>query len=113
LPASGELFGELAAIGRRLMDVHLLRSDELPHDGVGSLWRAKSNHDGVISSAKDSRPLRVGGYDLPAKWLQPKHRTDRDPQFAQIAAAIDATQQQMTVIDAVIDRQGGFPCAFA
>jgi hypothetical protein len=94
LPMSGRLFGELAVIGNRLTDLHLLRA----------------------GPAKDSRPVgdgfRVGGYVVLKKWLQPKHRSRSDAQYGAMVAAIAETIDLMTVIDESIARHGGFPAAF-
>jgi hypothetical protein len=117
LPASGELLLELAALGHRLIEAHLLRDAE----GVGSLWPKKSVHHGKPLPAKDSRPpcgsvasdFRVGGYPVLKKWLQPKHRRADDPKFACIAESIEQTIQLMAEIDALIEQHGGFPTAFA
>ena len=111
LPASRDLFAQLAIFGRRLIDVHLLSEG----NGVGSLWPNKSLGSGTRVPAKDSRPLhfRVGGYAALTKWLQPKHRSSSDPAYEQIATAIEQTIRLMAAIDAAIDRTGGFPAAFA
>jgi hypothetical protein len=113
LPARGKLLLELAALGQRLIDAHLLRGVE----GVGSLWPNTVFNNGRPLPAKDSRPLgvdlRVGGYDALRKWLQPKHRSADDPDCQRIAAAITLTHQIIPAIDAAIERHGGFPAAFS
>jgi hypothetical protein len=111
LPMSAASFGELVAIGRQLVELHLLR------DGVGSLWQQEILHHGELSPAKDSRPpfngFRVGGYEVHKKWLQPKHRSLDDSQYVAIARALSQTQACMAHIDNTIERAGGFPAAFA
>ena len=111
LPRTATLFVQLASLGRRLIDLHLL------DNGVGSLWPKTAFTNGRSVAAKDSRPpeqeFRVGGYVVLTKWLQPKHRSARDPQFHSIASAIAETQRLMAAIDAAIAGQGGFPMAFA
>ena len=110
LPASGPLFGELVAMGKQLIDLHLLR------DGVGSLWQPAIVDHGQTSPARNSRPpvedFRVGGYEVLKKWLQPKWRSANDPQYVAIASAIAQTQNCMASIDEDIERAGGFPAAF-
>ena len=112
LPASGVLFLELASIGRRLIDAHLLRDlkgsgDNYGHDHPG--WKTLT--------AIDSRPipddLRVGGYYAIRKWLQPKHRSSGDSEYQRIAGAVAQTHRLMVEIDAAIERHGSFPAAFA
>ncbi len=97
LPRTGELFGQMAGLGRRLIELHLLRGCQLSH------------HAGDASIEN----FRVGGYVVLKKWLQPKHRSRRDPQYQQIAVGIGHTQVLMAAIDAAIARHGGFPAAFA
>jgi predicted helicase len=117
LPGSKTLYESLATIGLRLIELHLLRDAE----GVGSLCPNSTLQDGESLPGIDSRPLdagardafRVGGYTVLKKWLQPKHRSSGDPQYAQIAAAIGKTIELMARIDAIIAEQGGFPAAFA
>ena len=110
LPITAALFGELVAMGKQLIDLHLLR------DGVGSLWQQESLHHGKLAPANDSRPpvdgFRVGGYEVLKKWLQPKQRSASDPQYVAIAGAIARTQDCMARIDVAIEQTGGFPAAF-
>lgn len=111
IPASGALFDELAKIGRELIDLHLLRD----RDGVGSLWRHEFPQYVASLPAEESRSpsLRVGGYDLPRKWLQPKHRSASGADYARVVAAIEATLPLMQQIDESITCHGSFPGAFA
>jgi predicted helicase len=97
-PAVGGLFESLATVGRELIELHLLRP----------------NVDTTPSATAESPvSLRIGGYDLPRKWLQPKQRTDNDANYARIVTAIKATLPLMQQIDKTIARHGGFPAAFA
>ena len=98
VPASGGLFESLATVGCDLIELHLLRHDV---DTTPS------------ATAESPVSLRVGGYDLPRKWLQPKHRSAGGADYARIVAAIKATLPLMQQIDETIARQGGFPAAFA
>ena len=41
------------------------------------------------------------------KWLQPRHRTAADPEYAQIASAIARTIEIMTEIDQAMEQSGG------
>jgi hypothetical protein len=97
LPGSAKLFGQLASLGRRLIDLHLLR-------------RLDAQPNGMPEEPAD---FRVGGYVVLQKWLQPKHRSAGDAQYGSIASALSQTQRLMVEIDAAIVRQGGFPVAFA
>ena len=96
MPAAGGLFHELADLGQRLIELHMLRA-------------VSPNNE----SSPQSADFRVGGYVALKKWLQPKHRCTGDPEYQQIAAAIDETIRIMAEIDAAIGRHGGFPAAFA
>jgi hypothetical protein len=98
LPGSKALFESVAAVGRKLIDLHLLRADTRETSLIDEPRR-----DG----------FRVGGYTVLRKWLQSKHRSQSDPQYARIVAAIDETIELMTSIDATIAEHGGFPAAFA
>jgi predicted helicase len=98
LPRSKSLYECLAALGHRLINQHLLRADAGETHHVDQLQRES---------------FRVGGYTALKKWLQPKHRSQSDPQYARIAAAIDETIELMARIDATIATHGGFPAAFA
>ncbi len=97
LPRTGELFGQMAGLGRRLIELHLLGGPQLSH------------HAGDASIEN----FRVGGYVALKKWLQPKHRSRRDPQYEQIVAAVGQTLELMANIDVAIAGHGGFPAAFA
>ncbi len=92
-----ELFGELAALGKRLVDLHLLRSDELDpplarFEGEGDNRVAPTSGKGFrydeetervcINKAQCFAPVpaelweyRIGGYQVLQKWL--KDRKDR------------------------------------
>jgi predicted helicase len=87
-PRSVEQFRNRAALGRELIDLHLLRtldvSPSLPHS----------------ISVED---FRAGGYTALKKWLQPPHRSAANPEYAQIAAAIARTLQIMQQIDAAAE----------
>lgn len=98
LPGSKSLYASLAAIGQRLIDLHLLRADA----------RETSHIDETLLDG-----FRVGGYYVLRKWLRPKHRSQSDPQYTRIAAAIDETIELMAKIDVTIGQHGGFPAAFA
>ena len=98
LPGSKTLYASLTTIGQRLIELHLLRAD-----ASGSHHINESERDG----------FRVGGYTVLKKWLQPRHRSQSDPQYARIVAAIDETINLMARIDATIAEHGGFPAAFA
>jgi hypothetical protein len=121
LPVTLTLFDSLAEIGHRLIELHSRRDDQ----GVGSRWGARTIHDHLSFVASDSRPpdcqpawerpveeFRVGGYSVLSKWLQPKHRSRQDPEYAQIAGALDETMGLMAEIDCRIETCGGFPAAF-
>jgi len=122
LPLTSTLFDSLAKIGQRLIELHLRRDDQ----GVGSRWRTTTIHDYLSFAANDSRPpdcqpawerpieeFRVGGYLILSKWLQPKHRSRQDPEYAQIAAALADSIDLIAQIDRCIESHGAFPAAFA
>ncbi|MCU0880058.1 MAG: N-6 DNA methylase [Pirellulaceae bacterium] len=103
IPGSRTLFDSLARVGRQLVDVHLLRAETA---GIAPMAN-------VAARDQPNVEFRVGGYEVLHKWLQPKHRSTSDPQYAQIVAAIAQTQRLMAQIDHIIGEHGGYPGAFA
>lgn len=90
LPLPEKLLARLAALGKRLISVHLLNKDVLSS----------------FQTLEDSNTLRIGGYELPRKYIQDRKRkglTDSDLAMVElINKAIAATQQIRRLIDEII-----------
>jgi hypothetical protein len=104
VPRRAELFAELAAIGRRLIDLHLLGEDEpqIPGSDAGG--------DDAVQTAVAA--YRVGGYVVLRKLqIRPPGRA-ADDRKRRVAAAISGTIALLPAIDQAIARRGGFPGAW-
>jgi hypothetical protein len=107
LPRSRELFAVMSKLGGELVGLHLLRD-----------WRqlcgARNNQvpSTEYSILNEISAFRAGGYIALRKWLQPKHRSANDPEYAQIVAAVQETIAAMRRIDQAIGTAGGWPAAF-
>jgi hypothetical protein len=66
LPAGDESFRELAAQGRKLVDLHV----------GGELDRTESPCEDEKASGKEIEPFRLGGYDVVARWSKPRLRRE-------------------------------------
>ncbi len=91
MPRTHEQFVRMTRFGRELIDNHLLRVPEAAIDAPHSAPRSPQ----TLSS------FRAGGYLALKKWLQPKHRSERDPDYRRITAAIERTIDIMDQINAL------------
>jgi predicted helicase len=98
VPSTSHSFGAMIRLGRELINLHLLRSLPAPSPAL------------PVSPSLAS--FRAGGYFALRKWLQPKHRSAADLEYAQIAAAISRTIEIMAEIDQAVEQNGGFARAF-
>lgn len=121
------LFGKLAALGKRLVGLHLLQSPELDppacrFEGAGDGRIAKGRQQGLRYEAKEQcvyinaaqyfRPLpeavwtyRVGGYQVSEKWLKDRQerRLELDDirTYCRIVTALGRTIEIQQQIDAL------------
>jgi hypothetical protein len=109
LPASSSLFTSLSHFGHHLIALHVLRYDTPTSDLRPPTFLPEPR----TPNPEPLLAFRAGGYLALQKWLQPKHRSTADPEYARIAAAIEQTLALMPAIDAAVDRSGGWPGAFA
>jgi predicted helicase len=128
LSSNPELCPRLFALGRELIDLHLLRtrSAALPnYPEVGEDIVEKPRYEWqsgrlFINARQYLEPVsrgawdfRVGGYEVLDKWL--KERKGRKLAYAELEhlrqtiAALDRTLAMMKEIDAAIEQAGGWP----
>ena len=135
LPGGAVLFRDLAELGRRLVDAHLLRSDAvstsptsfpIPGDNVvapgypkytpgdaddnGRVYINRSQYFAGVAPAVWQ--FRIGGYQPMAKWLQDRRRRalssyDDLEHYRRMTAAIARTLELMPQIDNAISSAGG------
>jgi hypothetical protein len=110
----------MSQLGRQLIDLHLLQAGDsvlsAQYSALGDFNEAAPPAF-PCPAAEANLPypianFRAGGYVALRKWLQPKHRSECDPQYARIVAAISRTNEIMAAIDATIDQSGGWARAF-
>jgi hypothetical protein len=132
LPASRELFEELAALGERLIDWHLLRTQA---ESVPSRWLDQGLctiaagyprfESGAAFTSAERRfaPLgdeawnfRVGPHQVLRKWLKDRRgRTLTDADVAHYWQMVQSVEQSLMLvreIEAAISSHGGWPTAF-
>ena len=125
--ADAALFGKLAALGKRLIGLHLLKSPELDppacrFEGAGDGCIAKGRQQGLRYETKEQRmyinaaqyfgPLpeavwtyRVGGYQVSEKWLKDRQgrplELDDIRTYCRIVTALGRTIEIQQQIDAL------------
>ena len=125
--ADGALFAEIAVLGKRLTDLHLLRAHELDSpicrfEGDGDRRVGKGEREGLHYDADDKRvhinpgqafapvpqdvwEYRVGGYQVCEKWLKDRRerRLDLDDirTYCRIVTALKLTIDVQREIDAL------------
>ena len=134
-PSNISLFRELACLGRKLVDAHLLRPDTVrdspvsfpvagdnvvaggypkytPGDAVddGRIYINSSQYFSVVDPAVWE--FRIGGYQPMDKWLKDRRRRSLSPysdleHYRRMAAAIAETIAQSSRIDGLIESAGG------
>ena len=81
-----------------------------------SVWLDKKRTCGCRNVPADVWDFHIGGYQICEKWLKDrKGRTlskDEIAHYRAVVGAIGETIRVMQEIDAVIDKQGGWPDAF-
>jgi hypothetical protein len=124
----------LSVLGGELVSLHLLESPLLAKPRTKFIGSAKtviekiSYADGTVFIDKaqttgfsgvpaDVFEFHIGGYQVCEKWLKDrKARTlsaDDIAHYHKIVVALQETIRLMAEIDAVIEKHGGFPAAFA
>ncbi len=134
-PGNVTMFRELAGLGLRLVEAHLLRSEPVsatpvsfpvPGDNVVAAGHPKyapgdADDDGRVyintsqyfaGVAPPVWEFRIGGYQPMDKWLKDRRRRALSPyddleHYRRMAAAIAETIMQLSVIDGVIENAGG------
>ena len=134
-PGNFTMFRELAGLGLRLVEAHLLRSEPLsatpvsfpvPGDNVVAAGYPKyapgdADDDGRVyinlkqyfaGVAPAVWEFRIGGYQPMDKWLKDRRRRALSPyddlkHYGRMAAAIAETNTQMSEIDGAIENAGG------
>jgi hypothetical protein len=106
MPKECGQFVELSRLGRELMDLHMLSQ---PSRVLSTEYSVPSTSPPSFSATPHSAlrtphlpalsSFRAGGYPALRKWLQPRHRSATDTQYAHIAAAIARTLEIMPAID--------------
>jgi predicted helicase len=92
LPASSAVFIELATIGARLVELHLLRGEP---PAAPTTARKRDAAQG----------FRVGGYEVCRKYLHTNGRSPDSAEYQRIEAILHATGELMPQIDAILARQ--------
>ena len=136
LPLTGslELFRSLARLGGELTALHLLESPMLAKPitqffggqnpevekaswSKNTVWLDKAQTTGFKGVREEVWSFRIGGYQVCEKWLKDrKGRTlskDNIAHYQKIVVALNETIRLMQEIDAVIEKYGGWPGAFA
>lgn len=98
LPRDAEQYAQLSRFGEELIALHLL-------GGAGERHRGRALQRGELPPKV--RDFRAGGYVALRKWLQPAARSEADPQYAQIVAAIERTLELMAEVDRVYSSSAG------
>lgn len=138
-PADREVFAGLAALGKRLVDLHLLRSDELDpplakFEGQGDNQVGGNKRDGVHYDAERQRvyinPTQyfapvppevweyiIGGYQVCLKWLkerQGRHLSLNEIQtYCRMVTALTRTMEVQSEIDEYYARVEAATVAFS
>ena len=123
-PKSAGEFRRLAALGARLVAIHLMESDELDdppatypvagdgkvenvkwkmeNDGIGRVWINAEQYFGEVTER--SWNFFIGGYQPAQKWLKDRKGRRLSPSdvvhYARILRALDLTAEIMSEIDA-------------
>ena len=123
-PKSAGEFRRLAALGARLVAIHLMESDELDdppatypvagdgkvenvkwkmeNDGIGRIWINAGQYFGEVTER--SWNFFIGGYQPAQKWLKDRKGRRLSPSdvvhYARILRALDLTAEIMAEIDA-------------
>jgi len=134
LSANSDLFLNLVRLGRELVDLHTMESSRLGENLVKFVGRENpvvqsvSFDDGTVWINKDKScgfrgvdqmvwDHQIGAYFICQKWL--KDRVERVlvkedvEHYRRVIAALSATSQFVSEIDATISDHGGWPGAFA
>jgi predicted helicase len=100
MPNSTEQFRRLSHFGSELIRLHLLQASEPVPSTEYSVLSTSSERSIVDDQKKASQSFRAGGYSALRKWLQPKHRSMNDAEYARIVSVIERTMEIMKQIDA-------------
>ena len=130
IPLTGDrgLFADLARLGNRLADLHLMETEgqdppAFPATGSNRITRARHagdrawiNDDQYFDGvARTTWEFAIGGYRPAEKWLKDrKGRTlalDDVERYRSLCAALAETPRLMRRIDRAIDARGGWPIA--
>jgi len=127
------LFRSLANLGGELVALHLLESSklaQLPATYTGpsnpevekvsylheTVWLDKTQKSGFGEVPEAVWNFHIGGYQVCEKWLKDrKGRTlskEDITHYQKIVTALGETIHLMEEIDEVIEKHGGWPCAF-
>jgi predicted helicase len=133
LPYDRTFFDELAGLGLSLIDLHLLRGDEVEnapsrYTGRPNLTLGKATYEMNAVAVDDAKRNRfegvpeetweftVGGYKPAQKWLKDRKGrvlTEADIRhYEKMLFAMEETMRIMGEIDEVIEEHGGWPAAF-
>ena len=134
-PSSVEMFRELGQHGKRLIELHLLKS--LPKAGANDGLQGKGDRvvaAGMPKFDADERQIwinakqyftgvsadvwafKIGSYEVCKKWLSARRgrslSVDESRRFARVLWALRGTIEQQVEIDKAIGSHGGWPNAF-
>jgi hypothetical protein len=135
-PAVAEVFWELSAHGKNLIELHLLKNtskklaakdglhgkgDGIVTSGMprfdakgGKIWINTEQYFSGISA--DVWGFKIGSYQVCSKWLSAKRgrslSNDEARRFAGVLWALRGTLQEQSRIDKTIESHGGWPNAF-
>lgn len=135
-PSSTEVFKALGEHGKRLVELHLLKTSPKslgPNDGLqgkgdgvvapgmpkfdakeGKLWINTKQWFGGVSAAVWG--FKIGSYEVCKKWLSARRgrplSTDESRRFALVLNALRETIEEQSKIDRTIETCGGWPDAF-
>ena len=133
LPASGELFIDLARLGSRLVSYHLMEQHPPKTAAVfigapasaqvervsysdGVIWLNRSKDAGIQGVSEPVWRYKVGGYPVLEKWLKSRRRRSLSQadieHFIRVVAVLEATMALSAAVEASLTFHGGWPGAF-
>ena len=138
LPPTREVFADLILLGRELINIHLLNSEQsvggmaVPNESDlqvekvshsdETVWLDKARTRGFERVPETVWNFRFGGYQVCEKWLKDRGPKKGNPgrrlsnedieHYQMIVFALSETIRIMPMVDEVIDSHGGWPDAF-
>ena len=138
VPLTGKkaLFARLAELGAEIAAFHLMESSKLDHakttpiglvgaevekvdydEATKTIWVDKRKTKGLRGVEAAAWGFFVGGYQVCEKWFKDRkgERLSKEAvaHYQRVVVALGELQKAMTEVDRAIDKNGGWPGAFA